>query len=71
MKDLKIIRKWAKLRHPDKKFEKTAIAYYKILPKDDRIKMMEEFQAYIDAVKNGEVIAGPIKLPELPEIKDN
>jgi hypothetical protein len=64
LKSIKIIKKWASLRSPDPRFAKTAIGLYKTLPKRDKIEMVKEFTDYIEAVKNGEVIAGPMNIPK-------
>lgn len=60
----KIIKKWSRLRYPDKKFEKTAFDLYKSLTNIDKARMLKEFEDYIDAVDRGDIIPSP---PELPK----
>ena len=62
-KYVKTIRKWAHLRHPDPKFEKTAIRLYETSDKRDQELMLQEFQDYIDGVKNGTIIPSTPKIP--------
>ena len=61
--DLKIIRKWSKLRHWDyKNVEKSALNLYNSLDDHDKPLMLQEFQNYIDGVKSGKIIPEPVKL---------
>lgn len=62
-KYLKIIKKWAKLRHPDAQFEKAALYLYENSIKRDQVLMLKEFQDYIDGVKNNEIIPSVPKIP--------
>ena len=64
MKANKIIKKWAKLRRvPKEPWQKLAHAAqqeYDSLSQDDKKKMLDEFTEYIRAVKDKEIIAGPV-----------
>lgn len=62
MKNIKIIKKWSQLRHPDPNFYKVAVSLYNSLPPNDKGKMITEFEDYIKAVESGTIT------PELPKI---
>lgn len=62
-KNIKLIRKWAKLRHSDKKFADVAIRLYETSDERDREMMVEEFQDYVDAVKDGIIQPTSPKIP--------
>ena len=65
MKAQTIIRKWSKLRRvPKDHWEKLAQAaqeFYDTLDTDEKKKMIQEFREYIKGVKEGRIIAGPVK----------
>ena len=62
IKYIKIIKKWAKLRHSDPKFCDIAIRLYETSDERDKKLMLSEYQDYISGVKNGTII------PSMPTI---
>jgi hypothetical protein len=62
-KQIKIIKSWGKLRHPDKKFTNMAIALYYTLSEKDKEAMLKECKDYIEDVRSGKIEAS---VPELP-----
>jgi hypothetical protein len=65
----KILKKWANLRHPDKKFFQAALRLYYSLSHTDKPKMIKECKDYIEGVKDGTIIPGPPPLPDIPKVK--
>ena len=67
-KDIKTIKEWANLRHPDPKVGDTAVHLYLTSNETDRGRMMTEFRDYIFAVKSGRIKPSPVKL-KIPKFK--
>ena len=70
-KELKVIRKYWKLRSIDPKgTTRVAIQLYNSLDEKDQIGMIKEFTNYIEGVKIGTIIPGPVVL-KIPRFKLN
>lgn len=63
IKYIKIIKRWAKLRHSDSKFADIAINLYETSDEKDQKMMLEEFTDYINEVKSGRIIPSTPKIP--------
>lgn len=53
MKYKRIIKKWAKLRHPDKEFATVALRLYETSTESEQKVFLTECQNYINGVRDG------------------